>query len=147
MGKNAEQMKRPSEQKKSPFSAEFIDKIKGMLMAEKTNLERDLNKFAKKNPHTVEEDYTSAFPDYGDKDDENAAEVAEYETNLSIEQTLEKKLRDVNAALQKIVKGEYGICKHCGKPIEEKRLLARPDSGSHVECKEAITLETRHKKA
>lgn len=33
----------------------------------------------------TENDYDAKFPDYGDKDDENAAEVANFEKNLSLE--------------------------------------------------------------
>lgn len=125
---------------KSPFTPEFLNKIKEALLIEKTRLEQDLNKFTEKNPH-VEGDYNSTFPEYGDKEDENAAEVAEYETNLNLEDSLEKSLRDVNKSLARLEKGEYGICKYCGKPIDEKRLLARPTSSACVECKKTITQE------
>ena len=121
-------------------SPELISQVKAALLAEKERLENDLGTFSKKNTK-VAGDYDSTFPDYGDKDDENAAEVAEYAANLSIEHDLEKTLRDVNAALDRIAKGTYGICKYCGKPIEEKRLLARPTSSACVACKKAIIQE------
>lgn len=125
---------------KMTFSPEFMAKVKTMLADEKAKLESELSKFAKKNPE-VEGDYKSAFPDYGDKDDENAAEVAEYAVNLSLEDNLEKTLRDVRSALKRLEKGEYGICKYCHKPIEEKRLLARPTSSSCMDCKKIIKQE------
>lgn len=124
----------------APFSNEFIAKIKTALVEEKTNLEHELGKSGSKNPANAT-DVTSAFPNYGDKDDENAAEVADYEANLSLEQTLEKSLRDVDTALSRIQSNQYGICKYCQKPIDERRLLARPTSSSCVECKKAITQE------
>ncbi|PIR66704.1 MAG: hypothetical protein COU51_02550 [Parcubacteria group bacterium CG10_big_fil_rev_8_21_14_0_10_36_14] len=77
----------------------------------------------------------------GDKSDENAAEVAEYTKNLTLEDTLEKALKDVNETLIRLEKGEYGICKYCNEPIAEKRLLARPVSSSCIECKKKLTLE------
>jgi len=126
--------------KKNHFSQEFIDNIKKQLLAEKEKLEKELNKFTKKNPH-VSGDFESTFPDYGDKDDENAAEVAEYITNKPLEESLEKNLRDVIKTLERIEKGEYGICKYCGKPIEEKRLQVRPVSSACIECKKTITQE------
>ncbi len=124
-----------------PFSDDFLAMIQQSLLKEKEQLERDLAKFAKPNPHAVEEDFDSTFPDYGDKEDENAAEVADYAANLSIEQDFEKILRDVNDALDRMKKGTYGICKYCKKPIQEKRLLARPTSSACVECKKAIIQE------
>ncbi len=126
--------------KKSPFSSEVVAKIKTQLIEEKDKLEKELGKFTKKNPN-VSGDFESNFPDYGDKDDENAAEVTEYITNKPLEESLEKNLRDVISTLGRIEKGEYGICKYCGKPIEEKRLLARPTSSACIECKKAITQE------
>lgn len=126
--------------KKSPFSQEFIDNIKKQLLEEKDKIEKELNKFATKNPH-VSGDFESNFPDYGDKEDENAAEVADYITNKPLEESLEKNLRDVIKTLERIDKGDYGICKYCGKPIEEKRLLARPVSSACIECKKTITQE------
>jgi len=126
--------------KKSPFSPEFIEKIKTQLSAEKEKLEKELNEFTKKNPH-VTGDFDTQFPDYGDKDDENAAEVAEYINNKPLEESMEKNLRDITKTLERIEKGDYGLCKYCGKPIEEKRLLARPVSSACVECKKAITQE------
>ncbi len=132
---------KPTATKAASFSPDFLSTINTTLLGEKKRLENDLSKFAKPNPHTVEEDFDSKFPNYGDKDDENAAEVAEYAANVSIEQDLEKTLRDINVALDRLKKGTYGICKYCKKPIEEKRLLARPTSSACVECKKAITQE------
>ncbi len=77
------------------------------------------------------------FPDYGDKDDESALEVAEFTDNLSIERTLEWNLEDVAAALLRLGSGTYGTCRYCSQPIDERRLRARPESGACVACKAA----------
>lgn len=126
--------------KNSPFTAEFISQVKEILLKEKARLENDLASFTRKNPK-VAGDYNSDFPDYGDKEDENAAEVAEYAASLPLEDNLEKGLRDVNKALDNISKDTFGVCKYCKKPIEEKRLLARPTSSACVACKKTITQE------
>jgi hypothetical protein len=86
---------------KANFSTDFITKMKGVLESEKKHLEEDLGKFAKKNP-MAPGGFDSSFPDYGDKDDENAAEVADYVVNLSLEDNLEKALRDVDQALERL---------------------------------------------
>ena len=125
---------------KSASSADFLIKVKSVLRSEKERLEKDLLKFAKKNP-MAPGGFDSSFPDYGDKDDENAAEVADYVVNLSLEDNLEKALRDVNQALERLAKGKYGICKYCSKPIEDKRLLIRPSSSACMVCKKTIKQE------
>jgi len=122
------------------FSEKFLNEIKPRLEETKIKLEKELNKFTKKNPH-VADDFDSTFPNYGDKEDENAAEVAEYAANLTLEEGLEKELRDVINALKRLADGKYGICKYCQKPIEEKRLEIRPTSSACVACKKAITQE------
>ena len=124
----------------SAFSQEFLDKIKDLLLSEKTKLESELSKFTAKNPH-VKGDYDAQFPEYGDKEDENAQEVAQYTADKPMEIALEKELRDVNKSLERLKKGDYGICKYCDKAIDEKRLLARPTSGACVSCKKALTDE------
>lgn len=116
------------------FDKEFIEKIKNQLLAEKSRLEKELAEFTQKNPHNAA-DYDANFPTIGDAEDENAAEVATYGDNLTLERTLESTLRDVNAALKRIEEGNYGICKYCGKPIDPKRLEARPASSACMECK------------
>lgn len=108
------------------------------LLEEKARHEEELSRFAKRNPQN-EEDFNADFPQMGDKEDENASEVAEYSKDLTLERTLEASLRDVNKALERIKEGTYGICKYCGKPIDEKRLMARPTSTSCIDCKKLFT--------
>ena len=75
------------------------------------------------------------FPTYGDKPDENAQEVGDYETNIATEASLEKTLRDIASALTRIEDGTYGTCKYCSKEIGEKRMQARPVASACIACK------------
>lgn len=122
------------------MNPEIIKQIKTQLLEEKKRLEDELAQFAKRNPHNAD-DFNATFPQYGDKPDENAAEVAEYMADLTLERTLEKELRDVNEALKNLENGAYGICKYCKKQIDEKRLLARPTSSACITCKKILTQE------
>lgn len=126
--------------KKPTFSKSFLEEIKTALLSKKDSLESELGNFTKKNPH-ISDDYEADFPNYGDEEDENAREVAEYTANKPLEITLENTLRDVNKALERIDKGTYGVCKYCDKPIDEKRLKARPTSGACISCKKTLTDE------
>ncbi len=119
---------------------EFINEMEGLLLKEQKRLNDELAEFAKQNPKT-KEDFEAQVPSMGDKEDENAEEVATYSTNLTLERTLEAQLRDVESALDRIRKGSYGICKYCSKEIDEKRLRARPASSSCIECKKSFTQE------
>jgi DnaK suppressor protein len=122
------------------MTPETLAKIKKQLEEEKVKLETALASFTTKNPHN-QEDFAAIFPQFGEKDEDNAAEVAVYSDSLTLERTLKKALRDVKNALKRIEKNEYGICKYCKKPIDEKRLLARPTSSACVACKKQLTQE------
>lgn len=126
--------------KTSQLSQKLLDEIKQELLEEKSHLETDLADFTKKNPN-VDDDFEAKFPEYGDEEDENAREVAQYTVNKPLEISLENTLRDVNKALERLDKGTYGICKYCKQPIDEKRLRARPTSSACVSCKKTLTDE------
>lgn len=123
----------------SPLSKEFVEKMKGILLEDKARLQKELSKYGTRENEGPDKE--AIFPDYGNSEEDNALEVADYEANLSIEADLQKSLRDVESSLARIEKGEYGICKYCGKPIDEKRLLARPTSSADVTCKKTIVQE------
>ena len=118
----------------SLFSSNVLGEFKTVLEQEKQKLFRDLGMIDGGRSEVP-------FPEYGSDEEENAAEVADYETNVSIEMGLKKSLRDVQNALLRIEDGTYGMCKYCGNPIPLERLKARPTSSSCITCKKTITQE------
>jgi DnaK suppressor protein len=111
-----------------------IEDIKKELLAQKKQILEDMKDVSKNDSHDVDE-VAAKFPEYGDKPDENAQEIADYTTNIATEKVLEDSLRDIEKSLERIEKGTYGICKYCHKPIGKKRMLARPVASACVECK------------
>lgn len=61
-------------------------------------------------------------PDWGERS--AASELSE--VNQSLEDAEWKKLNAVQAALDRIEQGNYGMCTHCGTPISPTRLKAVP---------------------
>lgn len=118
----------------STFSQKFLDEIKQILEDQRERLQRQLSELTNKESGT-------AFPNYGDGEDENAEEVATYDANLQLIDSMQSELRDVTDALKRIDAGTYGICKYCQNPIDEHRLRARPTSSSCVACKKTLTQE------
>ena len=116
------------------MNKKVIEKIKKGLLDSKKQLSEDLKSFTKKDEHSKDE-HAAKFPDYGDKSDESVQEIDEYTTNLATEKVLESALRDIDNALARIVKGDYGICKYCQQEIGEKRLMARPVANTCIACK------------
>lgn len=111
-----------------------IEEIKTSLLAQKKQIQEDLNDISKKDAHEAD-NRMAQFPEYGDKPDENAQEISDFSTTIATQKILEKSLEDINKALSRIENNTYGICKYCGELIAEKRLMARPTAGACVACK------------
>lgn len=108
----------------------LISTAKKQLLEEKERLERELGNIAKKRG----EKFNPVYPEYGSKDEENAAEVTAYILNLALDKNLEKMLSEVLAALHRIESGVYGKCTSCSKDINPERLSAFPSAPLCITC-------------
>ena len=123
------------------MNKKLLQKLKERLEKEKIELEKELQSFAKKDTKP-KGDWDTRYPKFnGGGLEEEADEVQEYEKLLSVEYSLELKLKEVNLALEKIknaIKGkksEYGVCEKCGKKISEERLGVCPEARLCMKCK------------
>ncbi len=115
-----------------------LNRFKELLLAEKQKIEQELGALGSKDPTKLD----AAYPESGsNSDDDNAAEITEFADELSMEARLQSELKDARQALDALEKGNYGICKYCNKPIDQKRLEARPASSSCIACKKVLTQE------
>ena len=124
------------------MDSKAIANVKIQLEAERARIEQELAQFTHRNPNPAgEPEFQVEFKDVGNEEGDNAAEAAQFSDNLSMEDELEKALRDVEGALKMIEAGTYGTCKYCKLPIDERRLEARPTSSSCIQCKKTLTQE------
>src|SRR3989339_593324 len=114
------------------LDAKFLEERKQELLNRKAELLKELDEDTIK---VADNDYSAKFVDLGEKEDENAAEVALFEKNLSLEKTLEISLYNVNRAIERIEAGDYGVCEKCGQNIDPERLKAFPSATSCMACK------------
>jgi len=115
---------------------ETIEKLKQQLEEGKLALEKELESFAVKDKNS-QDNWEAKRINSEDTDmEEKADEVEEYDNKLSLEHSLELRLKDVNLALGKIGKKEYGACEKCGKGIEEERLMVCPEARLCIKCNE-----------
>lgn len=103
----------------------FLESMKGRLLKEKQDIEKGLERFASRDAHDKEH-FHPKFPDMTDKTEDSAGEVSQYTDELALEQNLEKSLKHVDHALERIQKGTYGVCEVCGVEINPNRLEANP---------------------
>ncbi len=114
--------------------------FKEKLTKELAVLETELKTVGARNPSNpadwVAKIDDSEF-DHADRN-EVADEIGNLETNIAILKDLEIRYNEVKNALEKIEKGEYGVCVVCGKEIEEERLEANQAAAT---CKEHINVK------
>lgn len=110
----------------------ILEELRQKLLQEEIRIKDELGRIAK--PTEEEGDYVTTFEDVGDDEDENATEVNDYTDNLAVESALEKQLKDVLDALEKIKTGTYGKCENCDAEIPIERLRAYPAAKTCIKC-------------
>lgn len=113
---------------------QLLEELKSQLQTKKQQLESQLSEFATKDPN-LKDDWDTKYPRVPQGNLEEAAdEVEEYSTKLNVEFNLETQLKDVNAALERISQGTYGVCEKCKNPISMERLKASPEARLCQNC-------------
>lgn len=110
----------------------ILTELEKKLLVEQKKIGDELNRIAK--PTSVSGEFETSFDNIGNAEDENATEVEEYTDNLALEISLEKQLKDINGALEKISTGTYGYCENCKQEINSERLLAYPAAKTCIKC-------------
>ncbi|MBI3631490.1 MAG: TraR/DksA family transcriptional regulator [Candidatus Staskawiczbacteria bacterium] len=117
------------------MNKKLIEDFKNKLVNQKEALTKELRSFATEDK-SQKNNWDAKYPNREDSSmEEEADEVQEYDNRLSLEHSLELRLRDVDIALEKIENNKYGICEKCGKEIDESRLQACPEARTCVKCK------------
>ena len=117
------------------MNSKLLEELKEKLKEQKTSLEAELSKFARKDKK-LEGDWDTKFPKadgaVGSQALEDAADqVEEYVNLLPVEHNMELRLQNIDSALEKIKKHTYGRCEKCNKKISEEKLKIYPES---IEC-------------
>jgi RNA polymerase-binding protein DksA len=59
----------------------------------------------------------------------------EHEFTLGLIENEEEELREIDAALERLEKGTFGLCERCKEPIPRSRLKIIPYAKLCIECK------------
>jgi RNA polymerase-binding transcription factor DksA len=77
----------------------------------------------------------SAGSNADDEHDPEGATIAfERAQLLALRESAQAHLAQVDAALDRLRAGTYGVCAVCGRPIDPARLAARPEADRCVTC-------------
>ena len=66
--------------------------------------------------------------------EERATEIENDEVLESLDSSTLEEVKLIQAALDRVSAGTYGICMSCGQPVGEKRLDAVPHAATCIDC-------------
>lgn len=61
-------------------------------------------------------------------------ETFERSKDLGLLTNNQRRLREIDIAVERMERGEYGLCEECGEPIGEERLEAMPSAVTCIRC-------------
>jgi RNA polymerase-binding transcription factor DksA len=82
---------------------------------------------------TTETEQTGELASYDQHPADQGSETFEREKDLSILEGLEAELAEIEAALQRVDEGTYGIDERTGEPIDPNRLDAIPTARTNMQ--------------
>jgi len=110
-----------------------IERFRKRLLDDRARAQGALDYLHEDNPGSME-DETQEIPS-----DNHPGDVATITLDREIEYTLEENeerlIAEIDAALQRIEEGTFGLCATCGNPIGDERLEAVPYTTQCIDCK------------
>lgn len=120
---------------------EFIDKQRTRLHELRAELERVRSGLEEDGRFRAEEEEDFTQHDSGDM----SQSLFTRELDATVEQQVERRLQNIERALQKMDEGTYGISDESGEPIPRGRLEAVPEAIRTVEEQERYRETYRHR--
>jgi len=112
-----------------------IERYKNLLLKRREALQRDLERMEQealnKSRQSASGDLSNMPIHMADLGSDNF----EQEFTLNLIQTQRDELKEIDAALERVEEGTFGLCEICSKPISRRRLQAMPYARLCVECK------------
>ena len=112
------------------MNSEHFRPVKEQLLRMRSELLREVSEAYA----TCREIGQDGVPDIGDM----SANAYNRDVLFNLSETQRQQIRDIDAALERIDKGDYGTCMNCGETIDQRRLEVRPFSRYCIECKTDI---------
>jgi RNA polymerase-binding protein DksA len=107
--------------------------FKERLLAEQRRVKEALDYIHEENRSQLEDDREEIPSDNHPGD--MATSTFDRELDATLEGNEERLLQAIDAALQRIEDGTFGICQNCGQPIAAERLEALPWTTRCIDCK------------
>ena len=115
------------------FSKKFILEQKEKLLAEKQKSLAQIEELKKDDPFSD--------PDHASDNAAVDTDVREQVGHDTIEaqiKDLGKRVVEIDAALKKVSRGQYGKCERCGETIPQARLQLIPEAANCLDCEKRL---------
>jgi RNA polymerase-binding transcription factor DksA len=116
------------------LTKEQLEELRAKLDATLVDIKSELGEIADEKGEVKNPEFGSDVESTEDLPEE-ADEAEEFATNIAIASGLKSRLEDIEHALRKINKNEYGKCEKCGMDIDYETLQAVPESRLCRHCK------------
>ena len=119
---------------KSPFDKAFLDSQRALLLEERATLDEQAVAL-KAEADALAFDREPGDVQFDDESGEGDTLAVERDFDLARAAQARQTIDEIDAALERISKGTYGICEYSGEPIPKERLKAIPWARERVEYK------------
>jgi len=107
-----------------------------LLSARKQELSRKVG--ARLHQHGLEHHEEARLPRRSEATDDDATASAMRDADVSALARAARDLALIDAACERLVHGDYGVCVDCGDPIPAPRLLTSPEAARCACCQQAF---------
>jgi RNA polymerase-binding transcription factor DksA len=109
------------------------DTARERLVAERERVNALITELRSEGLDQTESDQAGELTHYDQHPADTASDTFEREKDLSILESLEADLAEIEAALQRLEEGRYGVDEVTGEPIDRTRLEAYPTARTNVD--------------
>ncbi len=122
---------------------EQADKLfyESLLLRERQSLMNTLRKMDDHGIGSPDEFSARELSSYDNHPGELGTEVFNLGMNQNLKANELYNVREIERALKKLYKGNYGVCEFCGKDINKERLEARPQARLCIECQNSRDIQ------
>ena len=119
---------------KSPFGKKFINEMKSRLIEERAKYLHSAEEY-RAEADALLEGREPGDVQFDEESGEGDTLAVERERDLALSAQARTAVMEIDAALERIAKGVYGVCVTSGLPIPQERLRAIPWAAERVEYK------------
>ncbi|MCD6521711.1 TraR/DksA C4-type zinc finger protein [Candidatus Calescamantes bacterium] len=114
----------------------ILEELKAKLLKMKENISKELRELEKDTMEKSLKEASGELSSYSIHFADLGSDASERDKEFDVLETEEKIIEEIEKALKRMEKGEYGICENCGKEIPLERLIAIPYATKCRECQE-----------